>query len=202
MIVNRSKAFLSLFATCALFLVPVRAHAATVSIGTLSFDTFIPSAPGSPGINAFNLSNLTGSFSLPPDFPVMDDLTFQGATLTLNPVAQEKRVLHLGDIGPGFLLDSDGNPVMQVPSNQDFASAEFTAMLSALVFNLSDGTSFAAGSTAIDVLLLPSAGQVLEADTDQATITASTAPQTTVPEPASWQVVLLVLPWFMRRLRR
>jgi hypothetical protein len=177
----------------------VQAHASTVFLGALSFDTFIPGSVDAPGVDAFNVANLTDSFSLPPDFPVTDNLIFQSASLTLNPVGQAPELFSLGDIGPGFLLDSSGNPVVQVPSTQTFASAEFTATLSAQVFALADGTSFTAGSTSIDVLLLPSQGLTLTADVDQTTLDVSSAPPSVTPEPENWAVTLLVLLWLVRR---
>ena len=39
---------------------PVTGHANLVPIGYLSWDIIIPGAPGSPGVNAFTIGNLTG----------------------------------------------------------------------------------------------------------------------------------------------
>jgi hypothetical protein len=180
----------------ALCLLATTARASIVNLGTLSYDTFIPPGPGSPGVDAFDLANLTGAFSLPPDFPVIDALTFQSAQLTLTLSDLSQLVFTLGDIGPGFLLDQGGNPVVQVPGGQSFNSAEFTATLSALHFALSDGTSFTAGSTSIDVLLLPSIGQTLTVDVDQTTIGVAGTVQT-IPEPASRDLLLLALVWLV-----
>ena len=47
-------------------------RAETINLGALSYDTFIAASNGSPGIFAFDLANLTGADSLPPDFPVSD----------------------------------------------------------------------------------------------------------------------------------
>src|SRR5579863_7126766 len=116
------------------------AQASTVSVGALSYDTFIPAGGGSPGADAFNLANLTGAFSLPTDFPVTDSLTFGSAVLTLTLSDLSQDVIALGDIGPGFLLDGSGNPIVQVPGDDVFDSAEFTVTLSPLTFALFDGT--------------------------------------------------------------
>jgi hypothetical protein len=172
-------------------------------LGALSYDTFIGGSSGFPGIDAFNLANLTGAFNLPPDFPVSDSLTFQSAslTLTLNDLSQE--VFNLGDIGPGFLLDSGGNPVVQVPGDQLFKSAEFTATLSPGSFALFDGTSFVADSTALDVVLQPSNGPTLVADTDQTTIGVQGTIVGVTPEPSLFVVLLLVCTCLvLLRLRR
>jgi hypothetical protein len=179
-------------------------QAATVAVGTLSYDTFIPAGNGSPGVDAFDLSNLTGAFSLPTDFPVIEALTFGSATLTLTLNDLSQTVFTLGDIGPGFLLDQNGNPIVQVSGGQAFHLAEFSATLSPLTFTLSDGTSFTAGSSSIDVLLSPSSGQTLVVDVDQTIIGVSRAAQPITPEPASLSLVLpvlLALAWGIQRRR-
>jgi hypothetical protein len=181
------------------------AQAGTVYVGTLSYDTFIPGSPGSPGspgIDAFNLSNLTGDFNLPPDFPVSDSLTFQSATLTLTLDNLSQEVFNLGAVDPGFLLDPSGNPVVQVPDDEVFDSAEFIATLSAGSLTLSDGTSFTADSPLLDVVLTPSSGPTLVADTDQTTIGVSGMIETATPEPASRDFVLLALIWLSLHFSR
>lgn len=177
-----------------LYLLAVPAQANIASVGTLSYDTFIPGSSGFPGVDAFNLSNLSGGFSLPADFPVTDSLTFQSARLTLTFSDLSQEVFNLGDIGPGFLLDPSGNPVVQVPSDQLFASAEFTATLSPGSFALFNGTSFVADSTSLDVLLQPSSGPTLGADVDRTTIAVpgtivGVTPGVT-PEPSLFVVLL------------
>ena len=191
-----------ILAVLCLFSATVRAD--IVDLGMLSYNTFIPAGNGSPGVDAFNLVNFTGAFSLPPDFPVVDDVTFQSAVLTLTLSDLSQEVFDLGDIGPGFLVDNSGNPIVQVPGDQVFTSAELTATLSPLTFGLSDGTSFTADSAVLDILLLPSSGSSLAVDVDQITIGVSGTVHTTVPEPMSRDLVLLVLPgvlWSLRRKR-
>ena len=186
----------------AICLLPTSARGDIVNVGTLSYDTFVPAGNGSPGIDAFDLSNLTGAFSLPPDFPVLDDLTFQGAVLTLTLERSVAAVFTLGDIGPGFLVDGGGNPIVQVPGDEVFDSAEFTATLSSLTFGLSDGTSFTAASNVMDIVLLPSIGSTLTVDVDQTTIGVSRVAGATVPEPATYQLILLAGPWLAWSARR
>jgi hypothetical protein len=189
------------FTFAVLFLFSAMARADIVDVGTLSYDTFIPAGNGSPGVDAFDLANFTGAFSLPPDFPVIDDLTFQSAVLTLTLSDLSQEVFDLGDVGPGFLVDNSGNPIVQAPGDQVFASAELTATLSPLTFGLSDGTSFTADSGALDILLLPSIGPSLAVDVDQITIGVSGTVRTTVPEPTSRDLILLVLPMLVWSLR-
>ena len=79
---------------------------------------------------SFNISNFTGDpllagFALPPDFPVLDFLTFSNSSLTLNS-GGVSTVISLGDIGPGALSPTD--PV-QFPDTASFSSVVFTANL-------------------------------------------------------------------------
>jgi len=181
------------------------ARADIADVGLLSYDTFIPAGNGSPGTYAFDIYNLTGAFSLPPDFPVTDGLTFGAATLTLTLSDSSQQVFNLGDIGPGFLADQNGNPIVQVPGDGLFDSAEFTATLSPLTFALSGGTQFTANSSSIDVLLLASSGSTLTVDVDQTTIGVSGTGQVVTPEPSSGygylSAALLGLASWLRRRR-
>jgi hypothetical protein len=70
--------------------------ASAVPVGVLSFDTLIP---GPDGVNSFNIANLTEAFSLPPDFPVVDSLTFLDAELTAVHSDGSTSVISLGNIG-------------------------------------------------------------------------------------------------------
>lgn len=170
------------------------AHADTIPVGVLSYDTFIPAGNGSPGVYAFDIANLTDGFSLPPDFPVTDSLTFDDAVLTLTLSDSSQQVFDLGAIGPGFLLDGSGNPVVQVPGDESFTSAELTATMAPTTFMLFDGSSWTADSAALDVLLLPSLGSTLTVDVDQTTIDVSASPAANaVPEPTAAHVALAAL---------
>ena len=180
---------------CLISAVSVRAD--TLNLGTLSYDTFIPGGDGSVGIDAFDISNLTGDFNLPPDFPVLDNLVFQSAVLTLS----DGEVFDLGDIDPGFLLDENGNPIVQVPDDDTFQSAEFTATLSETMIGVPGGP-FTADSDEIDILLLPSQGPNLIADVDATTITVSNEVPSSTPEPGTWCMALPFAAWVAWRLRR
>jgi hypothetical protein len=190
----------ALFLSLGCLLLNHAAPAATIFLGALSYDTFLAAAPDSPGVNAFNVANLTGGFSLPSDFPVADDLTFGSAVLTLTLADASQQVFQLGDIGPGFLLDGNGNPVVQVPDSEDFTLAEFTATLSPTTFTLFDTTSFTSSTASIDVLLTPSSGQTLQADADFTTIDATSADVAT-PEPSSLLLLAGGLAALSRRKR-
>lgn len=164
---------------------------ADVFVGVFSYDTFIPAGDGAPGVDAFNVANFTGSFGLPPDFPAADDLIFQSASINLFQGSTLWNTFTLGDIGPGFALDGFGNPLLQVPDDVAFTSAEFIATLSPLTFTLADGNLFTVSSGSIDTLLLPSSDSDLTVDVDNVLISVpGTEHVASTPEPAS--VVLLL----------
>ena len=179
----------------------VAANCASINIGLLSFDVLVP---GSPGVNAFTLTNFTGDpvangFALPPDFPVYDFLNFLGSSLTLTsggPVT-----VLLGDIGPGT-FDSLGS--LEFPDSTLFTSALFTATLSQTSLLLSDGSTFVVDSPNITMTLLPSAGPSLVAGTDLAVISVTGNVSTAVPEPGGFLLLGCGLMTFIAvsRIRR
>ncbi len=162
---------------------PVPARAASLSIGLFSFDVFTPSADGSPGVNAFNISNFTGAFDLTPDFPASTALTLRDAMLTVVPLSGPPQIVQLGNIGPGPLLDPVGNPILalQFPGTINFTSANLTATLTPIAFVLSNGDAFVADPM-VSVTLSSSTG-LLVAGVDNAVITAQ--PAATVSEPGA-----------------
>lgn len=160
--------------------------ARAVPLGFISYDSFIP-GPG--GVNAFGINNLTGDpatgeSAFPPDFPVMDPLTFLGGTWTLTLENGTNQVISLGDIGPGPLLDASGDPLaaLQFADSTNFLSATFTATLSQTSFLLSDGSLFAADSSVVSVSLLPSS---LESFLTAGSFAVIDAAPASVPEPAT-----------------
>lgn len=187
--INRS----TLKVCLALCFLGTAAQATIINVGALSYDTFIPVGGGSPGVDAFDIANLTGAFNLPPDFPAADSLTFMGAVLTLTLSDATQQIFDLGDIVPGFLLDGGGNPVVQVPGDQTFTSAEFTATLSPTTFTLSDGTSFKADTATMDIFLLPSSGGTLTVDVDQTALGVSGSSVVSTPEPRTVGLALIGL---------
>jgi hypothetical protein len=149
-----------------------------LSIGYLSFDNPIPGAPGSPGVNAFTVGNLTGDplsggFALPPTFPVLTNLTFKNSSLELFSGGLLTQTLNLGDIGPGFFSPND----LQFPDTQNFSSALFMATLDFTSLQLDGGGSLTASSDQISALLLPSIGNTLTAGTDFTLIEVAAVPE-------------------------
>jgi hypothetical protein len=159
------------------------ARADVLNIGTFSLDQFIPQA-----VNNFTVGNSTGPFALDPDFPVLTSVIFKNSKLVLT--TDNGTVLpdvDLGDIGSGFAL-------FGVLGGDLFRSAEFTTTLNVLTLALTDGTSFLANTAALDTLLLPSAGSTLtEGDFALITVTGTRVATPTVPEPATWILVITVL---------
>lgn len=164
-------------AVALLVLFPALAFAVPINIGLISFDVLIPGG-ATPGVNVFNISNLTGGFALPPDFPALDPLVFLNSSLTVTN-GGAPTVVSLGDLGPGAL---DPTTPVQFPDTALFSSAIFAATLSQTSFLLSDGTTFVAASPAVTVELLPSFGASLVPGADFALITVSASP---VPEPST-----------------
>jgi hypothetical protein len=168
------------------FLASVSAWADSTPIGVLSFDNLIPGDANSPGVNAFNITNLTGDpagggFALPPDFPVYSPITFVDATLILSLADGSSQALALGGIGPGPLLDPGTGlplPSMQFPGSTLFLSATLSGTLSDTNLTLFDG-SMLVTSSSFSATLLPSSGPYLNPG-DLTLITV-----TPVPEPGT-----------------
>lgn len=183
------------------------AVAGDIAIGFFSFDVLIPAGAG-PGVNAFDVYNLTGPVFGPSiGSPyAADSLTLDNATLTVNLQGGSSQLIDLGDIGPGELLDSSGNPVVQFPSTAEFISASLTATLSATTFQLSDGSTFNA-LPSISVDLIPSLGPLLAPGVDFSPIFAEPA-STATPEPSTAKLLgyglagIIAFAFFRKRLRQ
>ncbi len=163
-------------------------YASTANIGVISFDVLISGTPGAPGVNAFDISDLTGDpgaggFALPPDFPVFTSLTFTLTGLALVGSGGTQNI-SLGSIVPGTLSPP---PSLQFPDTTTFSSSTLVFTLSQTNLALSGGGTFAAASSQVTALLLPSSGNSLVAGTDFALITVSTV--SPVPEPGSFTFV-------------
>jgi len=151
-----------------------------ISIGFISFDIRIPPA-GGPGVNVFSISNLTGDFGLPADFPVVDSLVFVGSTLTLVGENTSEAVL-LGDLAPGLW---DSIDALQFPDTSLFSAAIFQATLSGIDLHLLDGSTFSAAAI-VTARLSPSSNSFLTAGTDFALIEVMPGQAATVPAPPTF----------------
>ncbi|MDX2149376.1 MAG: PEP-CTERM sorting domain-containing protein [Bryobacteraceae bacterium] len=179
-----------------LLLLPLSTLAATINIGLITFDPFLP---GPDGTNIVNITNFTADFALPPDFPVLTPLTFLSGTLTLS--NGEPLVIPLGDLAPGPLTLPGS---LEFPDTATFSSALFTATLSQTSFLLSDGTTFQADSPAIVATLVPSEGPTLTPGIDFAVLSVTGEVSTVIPEPASLLLLGTALATLAaaRRIRR
>lgn len=177
-----------------------RATAMPISIGTLTYDEFIPGAT-----TAFNITDLTGVFALAPDFPVSTEVTFHGALLHLVEEGGAESDVPLGDVSPGPLLDS-GNPLfaLQFPSGVGFVSAQFTATLAVSSFLLVGGDTFLPSASSIVANLVPSSGHLLApGDVAPIDVEGERVPGPTVPEPAAAMLLIVAsAAVFMRRRAR
>ncbi len=165
------------------------AGGAPIALGVLQVSEFIPGTPDVPGVVSFDVLNLTGPFALPPDFPVAEELIFESAVLELYQETGLWGVFPLGDAGPGPLVDTFGDPLVQAPGDVAFTSARFTASLSQTHFT-AGGAAMAANSNAIEVLLLPASGSVLVPGLDFAAIYVEATPAE-VPEPRTMGLMAL-----------
>ena len=160
---------------------PARAAAMSIPIGVVVFDTLIA---GPDGTNAFFISNLTGGFALPPDFPVASPLVFGSPLLEwIGPAGSPFNFGNVG-IGPGA---HDPESQIQFPDTVAFVSARFTAVLNQAIFTLTDGRLFQVTSTSIAADLVNPAGALAPTDFAILSVEANeiTEPLVGVPEPSS-----------------
>ncbi len=161
-----------------MLLIGLAARAEALPIGVLSFDALID-GPG--GVNAFSITNLTGAFALPPDFPVVTETVLQNARLQVETNGGQLD-FDLGDIAPGPFADTLA--LLTFPDTAQFASALLTARLNLTLLQLADGTPFSA-EVMIRSLLLPGGGPALIAGLDLTLIEIDPAAIPEVPEPSA-----------------
>ena len=165
-----------------LLVLPAVAAADTIDLGIFSFQNLIPDGT-TPGVNVFDVSNFTGAtWSLPPGFPVVTQMTLQDTMLTLDGSGGTQQIA-LGDTDPGLFSAAITH---DFPTTETFTSATLTAILSGTSLMLFDGSTFTLASDTITATILPSIGDDLTAGTDFALITASGVPvssQDATPEP-------------------
>jgi len=163
------------------------AHADSLALGVVSFDVFLPGDGDAPGVNAFNIFNLTGDpaaggFALDPDFPSYTPVTLLDALLTLV-VDGATQVVPLGDIGPG-LLDPAAFGLL-FPDTVSISSLVLSATLSTTALLLGDGTPFLAASPVLSLTMLPLAGGAFVPGLDLLVIGVAAAGPMPVPEPGA-----------------
>jgi hypothetical protein len=156
--------------------------AATVAVGTLSYDVFLPGSSDGPGVNIFSIANLTGDpassgFALPPELPAFTPITFLNARLDVTGDVNQQ--IPLGDLSPGFFTPFE----LAFSETVHFTSAVLIAKISPLTLVLNDGSLFHA-SDAIRVELGSSTG-LLVAGASLSVIELSDDQGDVVPEPAA-----------------
>jgi hypothetical protein len=190
---------------CILTACSTLASADSVGVGVFTFDLNTPTASAT-----FDITNLTGSNAFAPDFPVTTPLTLTitslvatldgGGTLNLN--------------GSVFsIVDPQGDLNCAVPGDAGSGGCNFSAynLVSATItgtFSPVTGiTGLPGGATDISstftTTITPNAGcgpsggtaTTLTAGCDSAVIYATSLTVSAVPEPASWQMLLLATLW-------
>jgi hypothetical protein len=166
-----------------LLIVTLGAHSlvgSPVSIGVLSFNTLIPSAPGLPGVDDFEIDNLTASFALPPDFPVSNSLILDNTTFSITFGDGTQQSFNLGNLSPGSYTPTP----LQFSASSTISSAILSATLNQTSIQLNNGTSYQIPAASIMVSLTDQSGSLVP-DTDFALINISGPTVSTVPEPAT-----------------
>ncbi len=179
-------------------ILPALAHADTVNVGYFSYDTL---DAGPNGTNVFNIFNFTGASALPPDFPVVDPLTFTSVMFTLTgPSAPLTEPIPLDDIPPGPFTPPD---TLKFPDTAEFLSAMLSFTLNQTSFLLADNTTFVADSAQAAALLLPSPGNasLMPGDLQLLEVTGHFVDNTAVPEPASFPIALIAFAAVLCRMR-
>jgi len=163
-----------------------------IAVGLIGFDVQVPPEGQQLGVNVINISNFTGSAFLPPDFPITTALSLNNLSLTiLTPGGSQ--FLALGNLAPG---DLPSTPSLQFASNFLINSVTLQATLSQTAFQ-SNGLDYAASSSTLLYVLLPSSGDFLQAGIDFGIFDINASP-TAIPEPSTISLTLLAgLSFFM-----
>jgi PEP-CTERM motif len=110
------------------------AFADSVPIGQISFDVTIPAEVGLPGVNSFDLTNLTGGSITAPSPGVVDLITLSGQ-LTLVESVGGAQTISFTSVGLGV------TDLFDVPSDVQIVSATLTGTLDQTLVTLNGGTS-------------------------------------------------------------
>ena len=170
---------LGLWAQCAL--------ADSVPIGQISFDSTIPAAGGLPGVNSFDLLNLTGGLISPPSPGVVDVITLSGQLTLSESVGGSTsfQTIFFTGVGP-FSTD-----LFDIPGDVQILSATLTGTLDNTLVTLNGGSGPVTLSSAFTVtdpfnggLPLIACDGTNSSTCSQGNLTASTN-ASTVPEPGS-----------------
>jgi hypothetical protein len=180
-----------------LFAMPWLASADLVNIGLFSFDSQIA---GSPGVNAFTISNFTGDpntggFALPPDFPVFTSVTFGNVVVTLD-TGSSLMTFNLSDIAPGPVSPTE----LLFADTLSFVSATISFTLDQTALTLYDNSTFTAAPS-LTAVILPSLGATLSAGNDFVVLQAPSA-VSAVPEPSGTLMLAAALGLLLYRRRR
>lgn len=168
---------------------PTHATPLTVTVGAFTFDEFIPAADTTPGVDAFNITNLTDlGIDLDGNGIVAPALNFLDLVATLVDAAGASSSTLLGSLAANSVLaDGTGVSPLLFPDTQLFTSAVLTGSVEGFTAQLADGSVFTAALSPFTATLLPSNGTSLAAGADFAliAITGDVSQPAPVPEPGT-----------------
>jgi hypothetical protein len=112
------------------------ALADSVPLGQISFDSTIPAAGGLPGVNSFDLLNLTGGLISPPSPGVVDVITLSGQLTLTESVggSSSSQTISFAGVGP-FSMD-----LFRISSDVQILSATLTGTLDNTLVTLNGGS--------------------------------------------------------------
>jgi hypothetical protein len=180
-----------MLALLAVGLLSAVAHADNVPVGELTYDTISSSA------TQFDITNLTGTDSFPPDFPITTPLTITVTQVVVDLLGGGSIILPGSDF---TVVDSEGDVDCTGADCNLFGDAITSATLTGTLSPTSGLSGLPAGDTGIlpgfTTVLTPGCGGTTLVDGCDGTIINATGVSsggggTTVPEPNTWGLMAI-----------
>ncbi|BAP88765.1 uncharacterized protein E1O_16340 [Burkholderiales bacterium GJ-E10] len=164
------------------------AHAGQIAMGFMSYDE----GTSAPTIATFDIQNLTGSNSFPPDAPVSTSVSFNNLSLTVHFLDGTSTSFGQSDFTLGLDGLSYNGPGVVFGSGNDAVSALLTGTFSTTSLTLADGTTPTILDTFSAAITDPTGGTLQ--NLDSAVIYATTTGGgTSVPEPRTLGLFMVSL---------
>jgi len=196
----------SVLSLALLWSAPVGAEPLTLTAGVFSYDAagdVIPPEGTSAGVDAFNISNITGlGIDLDGFGVIVPALDFSDLVITLFDANGQTSTPLGGLAANSVLADATGFSPLLFPDTQAFTSATLTGTIGGFSTQLSETTVFTADPSTFLVTLTPSNLVALVAGSDFVPITITGELTTsTVPEPSTLALLAAGLAITARRRR-